>query len=376
MKFVVASDSFKGSLTSRDCIRLLTERANAYFPNSQVLGIPMADGGEGTTEAVLAAVGGFLRKVVVQGPLGDAVQASYGILEDGSAVMEMSASSGLTLVEPERRSPLYASSYGTGQMILDALNHGVRVMTISLGGSATNDGGIGAMAALGVQFKDETGKPLNPIGASLEHIREIDQTGMDPRLQETQVRVMCDVTNPLCGENGATYVFGGQKGGTPEELDALEAGMKNYARVLCRTVGEDVGNLPGSGAAGGMAASLRAFCHASVVSGIETVLSLVEFDRKAKEASLVITGEGCLDGQSANGKVVFGIGQHCRRLGVPAVALVGGLKAAEEEVRTYGIQKVYALTEGGIPVETAIAHAEELYRLRADRLFQDFKESL
>lgn len=375
MKFLFASDSFKGSLTSQDCIRLLTSSAKKYFPDSEVIGIPMADGGEGTTAAVLAAAGGVSTTVVVKGPLGAAVTASYGILLDGSAIMEMSAASGITLVDPKNLSPMRASSYGTGQMIQDALNHGVRKLAISLGGSATNDGGIGAMAALGVKFKDNAGHVLEPIGASLSQIYTIDRTGLDPRLQETQMQVMCDVSNPLCGECGATYVFGRQKGGTPEELDALEQGMRNYAEVLHRTVGTDVSLLSGSGAAGGMGASLRAFCQATVVSGIETVLDLVDFDRQAGDVDLVVTGEGCLDGQSANGKVVFGIGQHCKKLGVPAVAIVGSMKESMDAVQSYGIKQVYELAEEGITVEQAILHAEELYSKRADRLFHLLKES-
>ena len=375
MKFLFASDSFKGSLTSQDCIRLLTISARNYFPDSQMIGIPMADGGEGTTAAVLAAAGGASKTVVVKGPFGADVTAPYGILRDGSAIMEMSAASGITLVDADELSPMRASSYGTGQMIQDALNHGVRKLTISLGGSATNDGGIGAMAALGVKFKDKAGCVLDPIGASLNQICTIDWTGLDPRLQKTQVQVMCDVSNPLCGEHGATYVFGKQKGGTPEELDALEQGMRNYAEVLCRTVGSDVGLLPGSGAAGGMGASLRAFCQATVVSGIETVLDLVDFDQRVSDVDLVVTGEGCLDGQSANGKVVFGIGQHCKRLGVPAVAIVGSMKESMKAVQSYGITQVYELAEEGITVEQAILQAEELYYKRANRLFRAFKES-
>lgn len=374
MKFVFASDSFKGSLSSQDCIRLLTASAKQYVPDCEVVGIPMADGGEGTTDAVLAAVGGSRREVTVKGPLGAEIVASYGILPDGSAMMEMSAASGITLVDANELSPMKATSYGTGQMILDALNRGVTKLTISLGGSATNDGGIGAMAALGVKFKDGAGKELEPCGASLEEIREIDCTGLDSRLQKIQMRVMCDVTNPLCGAQGATYVFGTQKGGTLEELNQLEQGMQNYAAVLCRTVGTDVSTLPGSGAAGGLGASLRAFCQATMVSGIETVLDMVEFDRKAADADLVITGEGCLDGQSAKGKVVFGIGRHCKKLGVPVVAIVGSRKQSAGEVGDYGIRQVYALAEDGITVEEAILHAEKLYRMRADRLFREIQE--
>lgn len=353
---------------------MVTASAKQYIPDCEVVGIPMADGGEGTTDAVLAAVGGKRREVKVRGPLGGEVVATYGILPDGSAIMEMSAASGITLVNTNELSPMKASSYGTGQMILDALEQGVTKLTISLGGSATNDGGIGAMAALGVKFKDADGQELEPIGASLGKIREIDRTELERRLKHVRMQVMCDVTNPLCGAQGATYVFGPQKGGTPEELEQLEQGMQNYASVLRSTIGTDVSPLPGSGAAGGLGASLRAFCQATVLSGIETVLDLVDFDRKAADADLVITGEGCLDGQSASGKVVFGIGQHCKKLSVPAVAIVGSRKASVEEVAAYGIQQVYELAEDGITVKEAILHAEELYQMRADRLFQSFKD--
>lgn len=373
LNFLFASDSFKGSLSSTDCIRLLTKQARKHFPACEITGIPVADGGEGTTTAVLSAVGGTLRQLTVTNPLGSDVTAAYGILPDGSAIMEMSAASGITLIRPELRSPSNTTSYGTGQLILDALNQGVKKIAISLGGSATNDGGIGAMAALGVKFKDHTGSILHPVGSSLNRIATIDLTDLDPRLNEIKMQVMCDVTNPLCGQNGATYVFGPQKGGSSDELDLLEKGMRNYANVLFNTVNADVSTLSGSGAAGGMCASLRALCHATVVSGIETVLDLVSFDKLASQATLVVTGEGCLDQQSANGKVVFGIGQHCKKIGIPAYAIVGCLKESPTTVQSYGIKQVYELAEGGLSVEESMARAEELYLARADRLFHALK---
>ena len=372
MKFLFASDSFKGSLTSQECIHLLSQSARKYFPGCEIVGIPMADGGEGTVDAVLAASGGERCSVTVKGPLGDLTEAVYGLMPNQTAIMEMSAASGLTLVPAEKLSPLKASSFGTGQMVIDALNRGIRNVVLSIGGSATNDGGMGVMAALGVRFLDQKGHALEPIGENLGAVQRVDLTGLDPRLQETRIRIMCDVTNPLCGPRGATFVFGTQKGGTPQTLALLEAGMVHYARVLEQAAGRSIADLPGAGAAGGVGAALCSFCGAELVSGVETVLSLVKFDKKVVGADLVVTGEGRLDSQSARGKVVFGVGQRCKAHHVPAAAIVGSFQEDPDVVRSYGITQVYPLMQGDITLQQAIEQAKVLYARCADEMFRNF----
>ena len=369
MKFIFAPDSFKGSLSSAQCIQILTQSARERFPGCETVGIPMADGGEGTIDAILSAREGIRLSKQVHGPLGQPVQASYGLLRDGMAIIEMSAASGLTLVPEGCANPMQASSYGTGELILDALERGANALSICVGGSATNDGGMGAMAALGARFYSRQGEELLPNGRNLENVYRIDLERFDPRIRQVKIRVLCDVMNPLCGKNGATYIFGPQKGGTEKQLDDLERGMRNYARVLEQATGIFVIEMPGAGAAGGLSASLCALCGGSLVSGIDTVLSLVNFDHALAGADLVVTGEGCLDHQSENGKVVYGIGRRCQQYHVRAMAVVGSLKVERELVRRYGIEKVYPLMCGDVTLRQAMEQAEALFTDRADTLF-------
>ena len=284
--------------------------------------------------------------------------------------MEMAAASGLPLVPAELRDPRNTTSYGTGELIRGALDKGFRDLSIAIGGSATNDGGIGCMRALGVRFLDEDGNELSGCGGDLIKIRSIDRSGMDPRLRDTHVTVMCDVTNPLCGENGATRTFGKQKGGTPEILDELEAGMENYRELLRREFGIDMDEEPGAGAAGGLGAALLSFLRAELRSGIETVLDLIEFDKKLEGVSLVVTGEGRADWQSAFGKVMQGVGRRCLRQGVPAVAIVGSMGDGAEQIFDYGIESMITTVNGVMPLEEALERAEELYLGAARRLFR------
>ena len=370
MKFLFASDSFKGTLSSKRTAELLAQAASEIFPGCEYSSIEVADGGEGTTDAVLSAVNGEKIAVSVHGPLWDEISAYYGKLDDRRAVMEMAAASGLPLVPSEQRDPRKTTSYGTGEMIADALGRGFRDISIAIGGSATNDGGIGCMRALGVRFLDEDGNELSGCGGDLIKIRSIDRSGLDPRLRDTHVTVMCDVTNPLCGENGATHTFGKQKGGTPEILDELEAGMENYRELLRREFGIDMDEEPGAGAAGGLGAALLSFLRAELRSGIETVLDLIEFDKKLEGVSLVVTGEGRADWQSAFGKVMQGVGRRCLRQGVPAVAIVGSMGDGAEQIFDYGIESMITTVNGVMPLEEALERAEELYLGAARRLFR------
>lgn len=370
MKFLFASDSFKGTLSSRRTAELLTRAAQEIFPDCECGYLEVADGGEGTTEAVLSAAGGRRMEAVVCGPLWERRKACYAALDGRRAVMEMAAASGLPLVPAELRDPRNTTSYGTGELIRDALDKGFRDLSIAIGGSATNDGGIGCMRALGVRFLDEDGNELSGCGGDLIKIRSIDRSGMDPRLRDTHVTVMCDVTNPLCGENGATRTFGKQKGGTPEILDELEAGMENYRELLRREFGIDMDEEPGAGAAGGLGAALLSFLRAELRSGIETVLDLIEFDKKLEGVSLVVTGEGRADWQSAFGKVMQGVGRRCLRQGVPAVAIVGSMGDGAEQIFDYGIESMITTVNGVMPLEEALERAEELYLGAARRLLR------
>ena len=370
MKFLFASDSFKGTLSSKRTAELLAQAASEIFPGCEYSSIEVADGGEGTTDAVLSAVNGEKIAVSVHGPLWEEISAYYGKLDDRRAVMEMAAASGLPLVPSEQRDPRKTTSYGTGEMIADALGKGFRDISIAIGGSATNDGGIGCMRALGVRFLDENGQELSGCGADLAEIRSIDVSGLDPRVKECKFTVMCDVTNPLCGEKGATHTFGKQKGGTPEILEELEKGMCNYRDILKNPFGVNMDEVPGAGAAGGLGAALMVFLNGTLKSGIETVLDLVEFDRKLEGVSLVVTGEGSTDWQSVFGKVMQGVGVHCRKAGIPAVAVVGSMGKGAEDIFDYGIESILTTVNAVMPLDEALGRAEELYLQAARRMFR------
>lgn len=373
MKLVFASDSFKGSLTSEETAALLTDAAKAVFGECECVSVPVADGGEGTCEAVIAACGGEWITAQVHGPLGEPVSARYALLPDGSAVIEMSAASGLPLVPLEERNPLRTSTFGTGELIRDALDHGCRKLAVAIGGSATNDGGMGCVRALGGRFLDADGKELDGCGGDLSSVRIIDLSGMDPRIAETELTVMCDVTNPLTGQNGATRVFGPQKGADPETVEELEAGMENYRDVIREAFGADPDRISGAGAAGGLGTALTVFLGGQMRSGIETVLDLIGFDELVKDADLVITGEGRTDGQSAFGKVLQGIGRHSRAAGVPAAALCGSLGAGYEALYEEGIDSFMTTVDGPMALSEAMERAPELYRKAAERLFRMIK---
>ena len=370
MKLLFASDSFKGTLSSEQIIRLLTDSANRIFPGCETVGVPIADGGEGTVDAVIAVTKGELRTVPVHGPLMEAAQASYGVFHGDSAIIEMAAASGLPMVPVQKRNPLDTTSYGTGELIKDALDHGYRRLSIAIGGSATNDGGMGAMRALGVRFLDADGKELAGVGADLEKVADIDVSGLHPAVKEAEITVMCDVNNPLTGPDGATYTFGKQKGGTPEILDELEAGMKQYAAVMRDKLGLDVENLAGAGAAGGLGAALCGYLHAELKSGIETVLDLIDFDGLLEGTDLVVTGDGRIDWQSAFGKVPSGVGMRCKAKNIPAVAIVGGMGDGAEKIYEFGVDSIVPTINGAMSLEEALERAEELYLSAAERTFR------
>ena len=373
MKFLFASDSFKGTLSSERITQLLEAAAEQTFPGCETAGVPVADGGEGTIDAVISALNGTYRRLTVHGPLMEEAQSFYGEFEGDSAIIEMAAASGLPMVPADRRNPLNTTTYGTGELIKDALDRGYRKISIAIGGSATNDGGMGAMRALGVRFLDDQGNELEGRGRDLTRVADIDVSRIHPAVSQSRFTVMCDVTNPLTGPDGATYTFGKQKGGTPEILDVLEGGMIRYAALLKEKLGVDVDKIPGAGAAGGLGAAFCVFLKANLKSGIDTVLDLVHFDSLLEGVDLVITGEGRMDWQSAFGKVLHGVGMRSKKYGIPVVALVGSMGQGAEKIYESGIDSILTTVNAPMELHTALEQAEELYLNAARRLFRMLK---
>ena len=332
--------------------------------------MPVADGGEGTTDAVVKARSGEIITVPVHGPLMEMEQGFYGRLSDTEAILEMAAASGLPMLPEEKRNPLNTTTYGTGELLKAALDAGYTEIAIAIGGSATNDGGMGFASALGIRFLDQEGNVLEGRGENLEKVAHIDMSGLDPAVQKAHFTVMCDVTNPLCGPNGATYTFGKQKGGTPEILDRLEKGMQNYRDVIIREFGINPDEIQGSGAAGGLGAALKVFLHAEMKSGIETVLDLIDFDARLEGVDLVVTGEGRTDWQSCFGKVMQGVGDRSAKHQVPVAALCGGLGPDYEKIYAHGIRSIMTTVDGPMPLKEALDNASELYYKGAIRIFR------
>jgi glycerate kinase len=371
MKLVFASDSFKGTLTSKEISGLLTAAAKEILGDCETVSVTLADGGEGTLDALLDQGTGEKIPLTVSDPLVNPVTAYYGVLGGSVAVVEMAQASGLTLVPAEKRNPLYTSSYGTGEMIRAALEAGYRDITVAIGGSATNDGGMGAARAMGVRFLDRAGKPLKGYGNELGKVSEIDMSGLIKEARDAHITVMCDVKNPLCGPNGATFVYGPQKGASSEIVEELESGMLRYREIIIRTFGVDPESIPGAGAAGGMGAMLKIFMGAELKSGIETLLDLIRFDDQIKGADYIITGEGRLDGQSCEGKAVQGVGLCAKRAAIPCIALCGCLGTGYELIRDYGITRIESLGDDNISSQYAMEHAKELYYEKALKVFGD-----
>ena len=376
MKLLFASDSFKGTLSSDQTIELLTKAAHEVFGDCETSGVPVADGGEGTTEAVVKARNGEMVNVDVHGPLMETEHGFYGRLSDTEAILEMAAASGLPMVPEEKRNPLNTTTYGTGELLKAALDAGYKEIAIAIGGSATNDGGMGFATALGVRFFDKDGNVLEGKGSDLIKVEHIDISGLDPKVKDAHFTVMCDVTNPLCGPDGATYTFGKQKGGTPEILDELEKGMQNYRDVIKNEFGIDVDTIQGSGAAGGLGAALKVFLDAEMKSGIETVLDLIDFEGRLAGVDVVVTGEGRTDWQSCFGKVMQGIGDRSKKHGVPVAALCGSLGRDYDKIYAHGISSIMTTVDGPMPLKEALDNAEDLYYKGAIRMFRFLKAGM
>ena len=367
--YIVIPDSSKGTLSSVEVCRIVEEVIYSLEPEARVRAIPVADGGEGTVDAFLAAVSGQRISVACTGPYGEPLTACYGLLPDGTAVVEMAAAAGLPLVG-ERRDPERITTYGVGQLMVHAARQGAKRLVLALGGSATNDGGCGAAAAAGVRFWDGSGRPFVPVGATLKDIACIDVSAMDPALARLPVETMCDIDNPLCGPSGAAAVFGPQKGADAAMVGRLDAGLAHLAAVIRRDLGREVLTLPGGGAAGGFGAGAAAFFGSPLRMGIDLVLELTAFDRHAAVADLIITGEGRLDSQSLRGKVVVGVARRAKRLGVPVAALVGGCETDIAAVYSQGVSGVFPINPLPAPLGETLPHCRENLRFTAANLLR------
>ncbi len=376
MKLLFASDSFKGSLSSEKTAELLEKAAREVFGECETASVPVADGGEGTVDAVIAAEHGERITCRVMDPLMRPINAYYGVFGKKQAVIEMAAASGLPLLKKAERNPENTTTYGTGQLILDALERGYRNISIAIGGSATNDGGMGCARALGVRFLDENNQELQGTGKDLASVKTIDVTGLDPRIAESTLTIMCDVTNPLCGDKGATWTFGAQKGASVEIQEKLEAGMCNYRDVIKDTFGIDCDHISGAGAAGGLGAALKVFLKGDMRSGIETVLDLIHFDERLEGVDMVVTGEGRTDWQSCFGKVMQGIGEHAKAKNVPVLGLCGSLGKGAMDIFNCGVSSLMTTVNSPMDIEEAIANAEQLYYEGAVRMFRFVKTGM
>ena len=360
-RVLVAPDSFKGSLSAVQAAEAMERGVLAAWPDARVVKVPIADGGEGTVDALVTATQGRFESRTVRGPLGRPVEARWGVLGDGrTVVIEMAAASGITLVPEGRRDPRVASTFGTGQLIRAALDEGFRRIVVGIGGSATNDGGSGMAKALGVRFVDGRGETLPEGGAALSRLVSIELSGIDPRLVETEILVACDVDNPLTGPRGASAIFGPQKGATPAVVAELDAALERYARVASAVTGRDVAGRPGAGAAGGLGAGLLFFTPARLVPGIDLVLDSTRFDDQVRGATLVIVGEGRTDHQTAMGKAPVGVARVAARHGVPVLLVSGSLGPGAEEVLAQGIGRMVQAAPEGMPVPEAMSRAAEL----------------
>lgn len=355
-KIIVASDSFKGSLTSMEVAEAAERGIRNVFPQCEVCKVEVADGGEGTAGVLVNALGGYMRTVKVSDPLGRPIEATYGILDrDGAktAVMEMSAASGLPLLLPEERNPWETFTYGTGEMIRDAIVQGCRKFLIGIGGSATNDAGTGMLSALGVKFFDSSGRLLKGSGGDLKQIVRIDTSSLLPEVRSSEFVVACDVDTPFCGPQGAAYVFAPQKGATPPMVEALDEGMLSFAKLVAGSLGADIVSEKGAGAAGGLGGALKAFLSATLVRGIEMVLDVLSFDAVIQDADLIITGEGRVDAQTPKGKTPAGVLQHAQRFGIP-VLLLGGSVEMCPELEEMGFAGIYPVTDAAVSLEQAM----------------------
>lgn len=358
-KIIIAPDSFKGTLTSIQVCNIIEEAIHNIEGDIETKKIPIADGGEGTVECFLHALGGEKVFLKAKDPLFQEIEAYYGILEDKkTAVIEMSTASGLPLIE-DKKNPLKATTYGTGQMIQHALNQGCTKIILGIGGSATNDGGVGMAAALGAKFYDQEENEIPLNGEGLEYLKKIDLSHLDKRLYKCEVIVACDVNNPLYGPNGAAYIYGPQKGADDQMVEQLDSNLKHFASIIQAQLNMEVQDIPGAGAAGGLGAGLVAFAGAELKPGIDIVFDTVNFSKTIKDADLIITGEGKIDGQSLNGKVPVGVGRIAKELKKPVIAIVGSIGDDLNAIYENGISAIFSINRNPVDFQYSRHHSEE-----------------
>ncbi|MTI80806.1 MAG: glycerate kinase [Firmicutes bacterium] len=370
MKILAAVDSFKGSLSSIEVAEAIKAGIHRVSPDMEVLTIPMADGGEGTVEAMVIATGGKFITKEVTGPLGTPVKARFGLLPDGTAVLEMAEASGLTLVPEDQRDPRITTTYGTGELIKLALDHGATNIVMGIGGSATNDCGAGMAQALGVRLLDAEEKDLSYGGSQLDKLQRIDMTGLDPRIKDVKIQVACDVQNPLCGPTGASAIYGPQKGATPEMVKELDNKLSYFAEQFKEQLNIDVAEVPGAGAAGGLGAGLIAFTGAELKSGVELVSDTINIDSLMEQVDLVITGEGQIDSQSAYGKVPMGVAVRAAKYDKPVIAIAGSIGTGLEKLYELGIGSVVTIVNGPTSLKDAMENAANLTADATERTFR------
>ena len=360
MKIVIAPDSFKESLTALEVAEAIEAGLKKVLPDAEYVKVPMADGGEGTVQSLVDATEGRLISAEVRAPLGNKVKAEFGLSGDGrTAIIEMAAASGLHLVPPEARNPLRTTSYGTGELILAALAEGVEKIIVGIGGSATNDGGAGMLQALGALLLDAQHQPIGAGGGCLQDLAAIDLSGLDKRLAGVEIVVACDVDNPMCGEKGASAVFGPQKGATPEMVQALDSGLQHFAAIAARDLGLDIQSPAGAGAAGGMGGGVLLLPDARLQAGVKIVMEAVGLAEKVQDADLVITGEGRMDAQSVHGKTPIGVAHTAKAFGKPVIAIVGCLREDYEVVYAQGIDAVFPIIRQLGSLEEILQHGRD-----------------
>ena len=360
MRIVIAPDSFKGCLNALNVSLAMRKGVLRVYPDSVIDMIPMADGGEGTVEAILCAVHGEKIKIEVTDPLGRSVEATYALIDEGeTAIIEMAAASGLTLLSKQERTPRITSTYGTGLLIRNALDRGVKKILLGIGGSATNDGGAGLAVALGIKLLDAQGNELAQGGAALANLVDIDMSGLDPRLAKVQIEVACDVQNPLCGPEGASAVYGPQKGANPEDIRVMDAALKNFGALLSGVAGTNLLELVGGGAAGGVGAGVVGFLGAKLRPGSQMVLEVAKAEQKIMHADLVISGEGRTDFQTAYGKVPVGVSALAQKYSVPVLVISGSVEGAPDFLAGAGVASCFSVAEGPATMAEAFHKAED-----------------
>ena len=368
MKIVIAPQGFKATLSGLEAARAIARGVSAALPDAETVLAPVADGGDGTLNALVDGTGGQVFASRVTGPLGQPVEAQWGVMGDGrTAVIEMALASGIALVPQRRRNPRITTTAGTGEILREALDRGYDRIIVGLGGSATNDGGTGLAAALGARFLDSAGHPLPPGGSALAGLDRVETDGLHPGLRDATIIAATDVTNPLCGPEGASAIFGPQKGASPEMVQELDAALVNYARVVARDLGRDVSEHPGAGAAGGLGAGLIAFAGATLQSGIDMVCDVIGFDALLEGADLVITGEGRADRSTIFNKAPVGVARHANAHGVPTVLLAGGLGPGYEELYGHSLAAVVCIADRPMSFDVSLSRTAELLESAAER---------